>query len=48
MVNIDDPTVSQADSMACDGLEFLENKWPVIKDNTEKVSKRLRGKILSQ
>ncbi|PFX34893.1 hypothetical protein AWC38_SpisGene133 [Stylophora pistillata] len=29
--------VFQADSMACDGLTFLENKWPIIKDNTEQV-----------
>lgn len=27
--------------MACDGLTFLENKWPIIKNNTEQVSKRL-------
>lgn len=30
-------TVSQVDTMACHGLEFLENKWPMIKDDTEKV-----------
>lgn len=29
--------VFQADSMACDGLTFLEKKWPIIKDNTEQV-----------
>jgi len=29
--------VSQVDIMACDGLEFLQSKWPLVKDETDKI-----------
>ena len=34
--------VYQVDNMACDGLEFLQNKWPVAKDQTNKVREELK------
>ncbi|XP_020621637.1 uncharacterized protein LOC110059275 [Orbicella faveolata] len=39
--------VSQVDNMACNGLQFLENKWPEVKDCTGKVRKdaNFLGKI---
>ena len=32
--------------MACDGLEFLQNKWPIIKDEANKVSTK-RKRVIS-
>ena len=33
---------SQVDTMACNGLEFLQNKWLVAKGQTNKVSEELK------